>query len=133
MLENVPVYMELFIENISPIFDQLQKHTFTKKPVFSAEIVRYALSLRYTSIQSYRILPEHFPLLSLPLLLKIRSGTIDAVKYAQTLKNEGKISSDMCLMFDEMYLQKSEEYFAGDLVGYNSEGELLYTKDWFAL
>ena len=27
-------------------------------------------------------------------------------------------------MFDEMYLQKCEEYFAGDLVGCNSEGEL---------
>ena len=27
-------------------------------------------------------------------------------------------------MFDEMYLQKREEYFAGDLVDCNSEGEL---------
>ena len=27
-------------------------------------------------------------------------------------------------MFDEMYLQKCEEYFAGDLVGYSSDSEL---------
>ena len=27
-------------------------------------------------------------------------------------------------MFDEMYLQKCEEYFAGDLVGCNSKGYL---------
>ena len=27
-------------------------------------------------------------------------------------------------MFDENYLQKCEEYFAGDLVGCNSEGEV---------
>ena len=27
-------------------------------------------------------------------------------------------------MFDEMYLQKCEEYFAGGLVGCNSKGEL---------
>ena len=27
-------------------------------------------------------------------------------------------------MFDEMYIQKCEEYFASDLVGCNSEGEL---------
>ena len=29
----------------------------------------------------------------------------DAVKCAQTLRNEGNISSDVCLIFDEMYLQ----------------------------
>ena len=124
MLENFPVYLESYIENVSPIFDELQKHMFTKKPVYSAEIVRYALLLRYTSIQSYRMLLEHFQLPSLSLLHKISSGKIDAVKCAQTLRNEGKISSDVCLMFDEMYLQKCEEYFAGDLVGCNSEGEL---------
>ena len=27
-------------------------------------------------------------------------------------------------MFDKMYLQKCEEYFVGDLVGCNSEGEI---------
>ena len=80
LLENFPVYLELFIENISPIFDELPKHMFTKKPVYSAEIVRYAL--RYTSIQSYRMLVERFPLPSPSLLHKISSGTIVAVKYA---------------------------------------------------
>ena len=68
MLENFPVYLESYIENISPIFNDLQKHMFIKKPVYSAEIVRYALLLRYTSIQSYRMLLEHFPLPSLSLL-----------------------------------------------------------------
>ena len=69
MLENFPpVYLESYIKNISPIFDELQKPKFTKKPVYSAEIVRYALLLRYTSIQSYRMLLEHFPLPSLSLL-----------------------------------------------------------------
>ena len=124
MLENFPVYLESYTENVSPIFDELQKHMFTKKPVYSAKIVRYALLLRYTSIQSYRMLPEHYPLLSLSLLHKISSGTIDTVKCAQTLRNEGKISRDVCLMFNEIYLQKCEEYFAGDLIGCNSEGEL---------
>ena len=45
MLENFPVYLESYIENISPIFDELQKQMFTKKPVYSAKIVRYALLL----------------------------------------------------------------------------------------
>ena len=67
---------------------------------------------------------EHFQLPSLSLLHKIGSGMIDAVKCAQTLRNESKISSDVYLMFDQMYLQKCEEYFAGDLVSCNSEGEL---------
>ena len=49
---------------------------------------------------------------------------IDAVKCAQTLRSECKISIDQHLTLDEMYLQKCEEYFAGDLVGCNREGEL---------
>ena len=124
MLENFPVYLVSYTERISPIFYELQNHMFSKKPVCSAEIVRYALLLRYTSIQSYRMLLEHFPLPSLSLLHKISSGTIETVKWAQALTKEGKISSDVSLMFDEMYLQKCEEYFVGDLVGCNSEGEL---------
>ena len=50
-----------------------------------------------------------FPLLSLSLMYKISSD---------------KISNDVCLTFDEMYLQKCEEYFAGGLVSCNSNGEL---------
>ena len=46
------------------------------------------------------------------------------IKCAQTLRNEGKISNDVCLMFNEMYLQKCEEYFAVDLVSCDSEGKL---------
>ena len=70
------------------------------------------------------MLPEHFPLASLSLLHKISSGTTDAVKCAQTLRNEGRFSNGMYLTFDKMYFQKCEEYFAGDLVDYNSESEL---------
>ena len=66
------------------------------------------------------MLLELLPLSSLPLLHKISSGMIDAVKCAQALKNEGKISNDVSLTFDEMYLQKCEEYFGGDLVDCNS-------------
>ena len=81
------------------------------------------ITLRYTSIQSYLMLLEHSPLPPLSLLHKISSGTIDAVEYAQTLRNEGKVSNDICLMFDEKYLQKYEEYFAGDLVDCDSDSE----------
>ena len=92
ILVNFPLYLESYIGEISPIFDELQKHMFTKKPVYSAEIGRYALLLRYTSIQLYRISPDHFPFPPLSILHKIRRGTIDAVKWAQTLRNEGRVS-----------------------------------------
>ena len=40
------------------------------------------------------------------------------------LRNDGKSSDDICLLFDEMYLQKCEEYFGGDMMGSNDAGEL---------
>ena len=67
---------------------------------------------------------KDFPLLSIPLLKKICSEAIDAVKCARTLKNEGKISENVCLLFDEMYLQKCEKHFGGDLIGCDEDGNL---------
>ena len=92
--------------------------------MYSASAIRFALLLRYTSIQSYRILQKDFPLLSIRLLKKICSGAIDAVKCAQTLKNEGKISEDVCLLFNEIYLQKCQEYSGGDLIRWSEDGNL---------
>ena len=79
--------------------------------------------LRYTSIQ-YKVLLQDFLLPSLSLLQKINSGTIDAVKCASALRIEGKISEDVCMIFDEMYLLKSQEYFGGETIGCDDEGEL---------
>ena len=39
-------------------------------------------------------------------------------------KKDGQISDDICLLLDEMYLQKSERYFGGELVGFDENGEL---------
>ena len=44
----------------------------------------------------------HFPLPSLSLLHKICSSTTDTVKCAHTLRNEGKITNDVCLMFGNL-------------------------------
>ena len=79
MFENFAVYLESCTESISPTFDELQKHMFTKKPLYSAKIKRYAILSRCAFIQSYQILLEYFPLLPFSLLHKISSGTIDAV------------------------------------------------------
>ena len=82
--------------------------------------------LRYTSIQSQKALIQDFPLPPLLLLQKISSGTIDTVKCANGLRIEGKISNEIFLMkiFDEMYLQKSEEYLGREIIGCDDEGEL---------
>ena len=43
------------------------------------------------------MLLEYFPLAALSLLNKMSSSAIDAAKCAQTLRNEGKISNDVCV------------------------------------
>ena len=70
------------------------------------------------------MLLEDFPLPSFSLQRKISKGKIDDIKYAQALKKDRKISEDICLLFDEMYLQKCEEYFGGELIGSDKNGEL---------
>ena len=40
------------------------------------------------------------------------------------MKKDGKISKDIYLLFDKMYLQICEEYFGGELIGSNENGEL---------
>lgn len=52
------------------------------------------------------------------------SGNIDSVKAARTLLENGSISSDVVLIFDEMYLQKCEEYVGGESYGADEEGNL---------
>ena len=55
MLENFPVYLRNYADNHSSIFEELLQYRFTKKPIYSANIIRYSLLLRYTSIQSYKV------------------------------------------------------------------------------
>ena len=40
------------------------------------------------------------------------------------MKKDDQISEDICLWFDEMYLQKCEECFGGELIGSDENGEL---------
>ena len=124
MLENFPVYLRTYADNHSLIFEELLHYRFTKKTIYSVNIIRYSLLLRYISIQSYKVLLQDFPLPSLSLLQKISSGTIDAAKCANVLRIEGKISEDVCMIFDEMYLQKMSRIFWGERIGCDEEGEL---------
>ena len=68
----------------------------------------YSILLRYTSLQTYRLLMKEFPFTSLSLLKKITEGQLDAVKCAKSLKSQGVISEDVVLMFDEMYFRNEK-------------------------
>ena len=110
MMQNFQSYIKSEGEQTFNVLEELKELKFKRKRIFSANIIRYSLLLRYTSLQTYRLLMKEFPFPSLSLLRKITEGQLDAVKSAKTLKSQGAISIDVVLMFDEIYLQKCEEY-----------------------
>ena len=73
-------------------------------------MIRYALLLRYTPLQSYKLLLEEFPLPSISLLNKLQQGGVDAFKAVKILLEKGEIS-------DEMYLQKCTQFHGGEYIG----------------
>ena len=123
MLENFAPYLESQTENFS-IFDELRKRQFKKNQVYSSEIIQYALLLRYTSLQSYKLLLDEFPLLSISLLNKIKEQNIDALKAAKLLLENSSFSIYIVILFDEMYLRKCAEYYGGKFLGSNINNEL---------
>ena len=124
MMQNFPNYIKLEGEQTFNILEELKELKFKKKRIFSSNVIRYSLLLRYTSLQTYRLLMKEFPFPSLSLLKKITEGQLDAVKCAKSLKSQGVISEDVVLMFDEMYLQKCEKYSGGEIIGANENNEL---------
>ena len=128
MLENLPAYIKTTVaDHPSTILDELQKRQFYQsngRPPYSSQLIRYALLLRYTSPQCYRMLLEKLPLPSLSTLSKIQQGGVDSMRAAKRLLEEGKISSEVVLMADEMYLRQETKFQGGDYVGSNENGEL---------
>ena len=88
-----------------------------------ASVIRYALHLRYASLQAYRLFFERFPMPYLSLLNKIQQGGVDMLNVLKTLHEKGSFSCDCILVIDEMYLQKSVQYQSGEyMVGVDEEG-----------
>ena len=52
------------------------------------------------------------------------TGKINVFATAEQLRLNDCISSDVVLLFDEVYLQKCEEYFAGESFGTDEAGNL---------
>ena len=128
MLENFPPYIRsTAIENQQVLLNELKERELYKpkgRPPFSASMIRFALHLRYTSLQAYKLLLEKFPLPSISLLNKIQQGGVDSIKALKVLKEKGEMSTDLILMVDEMYLQKAAQYQSGEYVGADEEGNL---------
>ena len=103
MLENFPSHIQTVVCQNKTIFDELKEVRFKMSLVYAPDVIRFALMLRYTSVQSYKMLLDEFRSPSLSLLWKIVTGDIDTTKSAKLLKYEEKIPSDLCLIFDEMY------------------------------
>ena len=94
------------------------------RPPYSSSMIRFALHLRYTSFQSYKILLEKFPLPSISTLNKIQKGGVDALKAVKKLLDGGHMSSDVILMVDEMFLQKGTSLQGGEYIGEDEAGDL---------
>ena len=127
MLHNLPSYIRNVCTGNS-ILDEMKNRMHYKpkgRPPYSAAMIRYALHLRHTSLQAYKLLLEKFPLPSISLLHKIQQGGVDALKAVRRLREGGSISADCVLMADEMYLQKGTQYQGGQYVGAD-EDENLY-------
>ena len=120
MLVNFPPYMKSRGSEMNTILHELNSSQFHKpqgRPQYSASMIRYALLIRFTSCQAYKLLLGQLSLLSLSLLRKISTGSVDAIKAARLLLYKDCISSDCVLLIDEMYLQKSSQYHGGKACG----------------
>ena len=126
-LKNLPSYIQNKTEELPPneILDEIKSLTFLKpqgRPPFSPRVLRYILLLRYSSRQAYSLLLNEFPLPSFSLLEKLSRGSLDALKVAKKFLDEGNISKDCMVLFDEMYLQKGTHYHGGKHVGADEDG-----------
>ena len=127
VLTNFPSYIRAKANEVDSVLEEINeiKHFRPQgRPPYSASTIRWALLLRHTSPQAYRMLLEKLPVPSFSLLKKIQRGGLDAVKAIQRLLQQQSISKDCVLLVDEMYLRKISQYFSGNQIGENEEGVL---------
>ena len=124
---NFPSYIKSEREQTFNILEELKELKLKKKRIFSSIDIRCSLFLRCTSLQTYRLLIKEFSFPSSCLVKKITEWQLDDVKFANSLKSQGVIFKDVVLIFDEMYLQKCEEYSGVKMIGSN-ENQKLYKR-----
>ena len=98
-----------------------------KCQVYAASLIRYALSLRCTSLPAFELLLDELKLLSLSFLSKSTFGNIGAVTSAKVRREKyiaNVISDDVMLLFHKIYLQMWEEYVGEDTDDVSKNGDL---------
>ena len=67
-------------------------------------MIPFALLLQYTSAAACKIVKQQLPLPSTSPLEKLKRCKVGSIKAVKILKEQNKISTDVVLMVDEMYL-----------------------------
>ena len=123
---NFPSYIRATSELIS---DSISEELATTQTIYEERTLFHCIdsicsNALITSLQSYKLLLKEFHLPSISYLRKMKQGNLKILKSAKMLLDFNSISKDVVLMFDEMYLQKREEYAGGELVGADTDGNL---------
>ena len=111
-------------EHPNSILKELQKRHYKQRgrSSFSAEIIRYALLLPYTSLKNLFL--GKFPLPSFSLLEKIQRGGVESIISPKSPLEKAHLSQDSILTIDEVYLQKGTQLHSGEYISSNEEDEL---------
>ena len=93
-LENFPAYIRnTATDNYNKLLNELNQRNFYKqqaRPPY-ASVIRYALHLRHTSLQAYRLFSERFPMPYLSLLNKVEQIRINYIEEISIKKDAKKI------------------------------------------
>ena len=128
-LEKFPAYIRnTATNNYNELLNELNRRNFYKPQgrTSYASVIRYALHLRYKSLQAYKLFFERFPMPYLSLLKKIKQGGVDMINVLKALHEKGSFSCDCILMREEMYLRNSAQYKSGEYVGVDEEGIITF-------
>ena len=63
MMQNFPNYIKLEGEQTFNILEELKELKFKKKRIFSPNVIRYSILLRYTSLRTYQLLMNSISIL----------------------------------------------------------------------
>ena len=87
MLPNFIAYMKCEYEKHGLVLEELGNLRFTNsKPVYSANLIRYACVLRYSSLSAFKLLLTEINLPSISFLRKVTSGKLDSIASVNSLK-----------------------------------------------
>ena len=139
MLTNLPVYCknaeEICETDVIKELIKLQYYNPQGRTPYSANMLRFALIMRYTSNSAYWYLKRFLPLPSYSLLRKLKSQKIDTSNALCSLRDNLLFSDDVVLLLDEMYIQQEVQYDGRELIGCNANFKCskVYYVSWLCL